>query len=339
MAGFVALTARDPSTGSQQELKTDGNGALLTNSGSGVTVDTNIAEVGGVAVTSAVGVPTSTPSAVSATNSSTTPLGSSAAFTGAWVSTLGYGSIVVNVTANTNSATDGLSIQQSSDGVNADIPDVYTLTAPAGANFCIPVKATFARVVYTNTNSAQATFRLQTILKPQMPVSSAFRPADAVSIQNDFPGGLSIQQVYNGTTVDLSRSIVGALAAGTGTQAIAEAPTSVAGAAIVPAVTAVAAGSLVIKGTPGNLYGVAVNLPTGAVAQKLMLFNATSAPADGVVTPIKVFDVPAAGTFATTFSPPIRFSVGCTAVLSTTGPFTKTIALTTNLGFLSGDVV
>lgn len=304
-------------------------------------------------------------SSVSSTNSSAAPLGISGVFTGTSVSTLGYGSIVVSVTSNQSSATDGLSIQQSQDGTNWDIADVYTLTTPTGANFCIPVKASFARVVYTNGGSAQATFRLQTVLKPQMPVASAFRPADGVSIQNDFPGGLSIQQIYNGTTTDLAREVAnGTNSVGTGIAAVgllaqfddatvtaitensfgnlrmsadhvlytSQAPTTSVGTAIVPSSTTVAASSIILKASAGNLYGI--NAVSGGSAGYVMLFNATSAPIDGTVTPLKCYVLAANSSLELEYTPPIRCGTGMTLVFSTTGPFTKTASAT---AFMSGD--
>lgn len=276
-------------------------------------------------------------SVVSTANSSTTPLAGAGVFTGTAVSLLGAGSISVTAISNVASATDGLSVQQSPDGTNWDVTDVYTVGAGSNINVLIPVKAAWGRVVYTNAAGAQASFRLQTTLKPQMPVASAVRPANGASIQNDFPVQLSLQELFNGTSRDLAASIQGAAATGLGTMAVAEAPTSGAAAATATAQTTVAAGSLVAKASAGNLYGVSANLPTGAIAQKLMVFNATSAPADGTVTPLRVYDVPAAGSFDIQFHPPIRASTGITLVLSTTGPFSKTIALTTNLGFLAAE--
>lgn len=149
-------------------------------------------------------------SEVSAVNSTATPLGASGVFTGAWIPLQSAGSITVTAFANVASATDGLSIQQSTDGANADVTDVYNVGAGANVNVLVPVKAAFGRVVYTNGAGAQSAFRLQTIIRPQMPVASAVRPADGAAIQNDFPVSLSLQENYNGTTRDLVRSVINA---------------------------------------------------------------------------------------------------------------------------------
>lgn len=98
-------------------------------------------------------------------NSTTTPLGISGNFPGAWVNILDYGIIFVNVYSDKASATNGLVIQQSSDGVNVDHTDEYTVPAATGKNYAINPHAKYARVVYTNGLTAQTEFRLQTILK------------------------------------------------------------------------------------------------------------------------------------------------------------------------------
>lgn len=103
-------------------------------------------------------------------------------------------------------------------------------------------------------------------------------------------------------------------------------PTAAATSGLAPGATTVAANSLVLKASPGNLYGC---YATATVAGWLMIFNAIAAPADGTVTPIHAIPI-AAGGLGTI--PPIEipewFSVGITAVFSSTGPFTKTASAT-----------
>jgi hypothetical protein len=106
------------------------------------------------------------------------------------------------------------------------------------------------------------------------------------------------------------------------------APTTSAAAGITPVVSAAAESSHVLKASAGNLYSVYVT--TGATAGYLMVFNATSAPADGAVTPIECAAVPASSTTSVSYLPgPMGvFSTGITAVFSTTGCFTKTASAT-----------
>ncbi len=107
-------------------------------------------------------------------------------------------------------------------------------------------------------------------------------------------------------------------------------------ASVTPVVSSAAESGHVLKGSAGALYSIDCTL--GAVSGYLMVFNATSAPADGAVTPIKCWPVASDGTsgsFQRTFTPPIACSVGITVVFSTTGPFTKTASAT---AMFSGEV-
>lgn len=116
-------------------------------------------------------------------------------------------------------------------------------------------------------------------------------------------------------------------------QWVVASPGSAAGNAIQPVVTSAVASSLVIKASAGNLYRV--DLVAGASAGFLLIFDATSAPADGAVTPIKCFPVVANGFTSYIADPaPARFATGITAVFSTTGCFTKTASAT---AFISGE--
>lgn len=98
--------------------------------------------------------------------------------------------------------------------------------------------------------------------------------------------------------------------------------------------TSVAGSNVVLKSGAGNLYGV--NIVTGGSAGYLMVFDATAAPGDGTVTPIKVYVVAANSSFSIAPSaiPLARCSTGITLVFSTTGPFSKTASAT---AFISGD--
>ncbi len=131
------------------------------------------------------------------------------------------------------------------------------------------------------------------------------------------------------------RTINGAVAAGTGTAAVSAAPHSVAAGAITPVVTTAAASSLVLKNSAGNFYGA--NITTGGTAGYLMLFDATSPPTDGAVTPIKTWAAAANSTVEVGYNPiPVRCATGITLVFSSTGPFTKTASAT---AFMSGEAV
>ena len=117
-------------------------------------------------------------------NSTATPLGIGATFTGEWVDVTEYGIIYVNTYSDVASATDGLSIQQSSDGTNADHDDVFTIGAGSAKNFAINPYAKYYRVVYTNGTVAQTTFRLQSKLNTTG-LASSHRIQDSISTDDD----------------------------------------------------------------------------------------------------------------------------------------------------------
>lgn len=94
-------------------------------------------------------------------------------------------------------------------------------------------------------------------------------------------------------------------------------------------------GARVFKASAGTLYRVTLTITT--VSGWLMIFNATSAPADGAVTPAYCAPVLSNGTtgfIAVDFSgAPRTLSTGITAVFSSTGCFTKTTSAT---GYFNG---
>ncbi len=115
---------------------------------------------------------------------------------------------------------------------------------------------------------------------------------------------------------------------------VSPAPTSSAGTAITPISSGSADDNLVLKASAGNLYSVYVTV--GGTAGYLMIFNATSEPADGAVTPVHCIQAPVNSTVGVDYAGvPARFATGITAVFSTTGCFTKT---TTPTVFFQGGV-
>ena len=121
------------------------------------------------------------PGTVSAANSSTTTLGSGAAFTGTAEDVSGYGAITVNVFADQASAAAGLSLQFSSDGTDWDEPLAVTVAASSGVSYTVTPQAQWFRVVYTNGASVQGAFRLQSLYHPAgaVPAVAAFADINA----------------------------------------------------------------------------------------------------------------------------------------------------------------
>lgn len=129
--------------------------------------------------------PSGITSQVSSGNSTTTPLGSSATFTGAWESALGAAQISIVIFSNQNSALDGLVVEWSSDGTNVDEDDKFTVFANNGKQFTFGPPSQYFRVRYTNGTSAQSTFRMQTVLHPFAGKPSSHRLIDNLNDNDD----------------------------------------------------------------------------------------------------------------------------------------------------------
>jgi hypothetical protein len=125
------------------------------------------------------------------------------------------------------------------------------------------------------------------------------------------------------------------VAAGSGAVPV---PSSESAAGLSTVASATLETSHVIKNGAGNLYAfnISADSTLSGAAWWLLIFNATSAPGDGAVTPAKCYAL-ASGT--TSYSAawdiaPLYFSTGITIVVSTTGCFTKTASAH---AFISGD--
>lgn len=149
----------------------------------------------------------------------------------------------------------------------------------------------------------------------------------ATTINGALPAGSNIIG-----TVDIDQTTPGT------TNGVTIAPSSAAGVAITPVNSSSAENNHVLKNAAGNLYSAyATNLTS--TAGFLEVFNATSAPSDGAVTPVDCVALPPTGTasIARSPGPPRRYSTGITAVVSSASTcFTKTTGTIT--AFFSGDV-
>jgi hypothetical protein len=112
---------------------------------------------------------------------------------------------------------------------------------------------------------------------------------------------------------------------------IINAPTSLAANALLPVASPAITSSIALKTSAGNLYSLHVTV--GATAGYLMLFNSTTAPADGPVTPVHCVVAPANQTTSLSHQTyPAHFSTGIVAVFSTTGCFTQTASASVFFG-------
>jgi len=123
---------------------------------------------------------------VCAENSTVVELAGGATFTGnAWQDCLNYGTIVVSVFADQNSATNGMVVQWSADGTNIMDTDVFTISANVGKTFSFGTASRYIRVVYINGATPQGSFILQTMLKPGYTKPSSHRLEDNLNGQDD----------------------------------------------------------------------------------------------------------------------------------------------------------
>lgn len=114
-------------------------------------------------------------------------------------------------------------------------------------------------------------------------------------------------------------------------------PSAASGAGISAVSSSALAANTVIKASAGNLYSFQVSADStlSAAAWWIMIYDATSAPADGAVTPKKCYALPSGSTLASFgFQYPVAFSTGIVIGVSTTGCFTKTAS---THAFISGD--
>jgi hypothetical protein len=139
----------------------------------------------------------------------------------------------------------------------------------------------------------------------------------------------SLAGLFDGTNYDRQVSIAASagLTNGLGVSAVAIPATNNAGQSVSSSKTTVAASSLVLCSAACNLYNSTVT--SGAVAGYMLVFNAISAPANGVVTPEFCRAVAANSTVELDFGIlPRRLSTGATIMFSSTGCYSLTASAT-----------
>jgi hypothetical protein len=247
--------------------------------------------------------------AVNTANSSAVALGGGAVFTGTAVDVSGYSNINVSVFTDQASATNGLSIQQSSDGTNWDVRDEYTvplMSAGNGKTYAVQSAAKFLRVVYTNGATPNTAFRLQTMLKTGSDPSSSIRMSDARSNENDVQEVAAYDQVFNGTTWDrfADPSLVARLVS-----------------------AAASVNSTLVKSTPGRVHFVG-GYNAAAALRYLKLYNKATAPTVGTDTPFYgPIVLPATAAFAIPI-PRLFFTLGIGYGITVNGADADATALT-----------
>jgi hypothetical protein len=199
---------------------------------------------------------------------------------------------------------------------------------------------------YTATQGAGTTFGsivVSTVHYAQMLLCDPNTPANCGTIQLANSHG-AVDTVIN----DVSGNRLNGLTTGTfgtpSTQVVSviTAPSSSAVVGITPIVGGSAVSSLVLKASPGNLYGIYAECTS---ACWLMVFNSTTAPSNGSTTAgvasgnlVECIPILANSSGSITYAPgpPAIYSVGMTAAISSTTCATLTLSA---VGFIHGLVM
>lgn len=120
--------------------------------------------------------------------SSETPLGVGGVFQSPWFFVLPW--VEINVTANSNvpSASEGLVIEFSKNGINVDKSKKYSVEVPAGQTISLGVINSFCRITYTNGATLQTSFRLETIARRTRGKPSTHEAFETLSRHTDLEG-------------------------------------------------------------------------------------------------------------------------------------------------------
>ena len=193
--GSLFNTLKDPSgtsiTSTTVSTKTGLDVAVFTSLPAGSNT------IGGVLGSTPTGTSLFPVTGILPSNSTSTPLGSSAVYTGSWYDAAIYSNASVTIFTDQASATNGFQIQHSSDGTNVDDSDTFTIPASDGRQFSFPLPGRYFRIVYTNGSVAQTIFRLQTKLHAVRPKPSFFRVSDTFNDQQDVELVKSVQAGQN----------------------------------------------------------------------------------------------------------------------------------------------
>jgi len=197
-------------------------------------------------------------------NSTNTPLGINATFTGVWVDTLAYSEVIVSVSPHGSpSVTDGLQIQWSYDGINIADADVFTISDESSKTFTFHCHAKYVRIVYTNDGVAQTTFSLQTLLKVYASKGSSHRLKDNLVEEDDAVVTTSLISGYSEATGGVIRKIKvtpsGALVIPDGASTEAKQDD------IITAITAPISGTVAVSNFPATQPVSLASVPSHAV--------------------------------------------------------------------------
>lgn len=197
-----------------------------------------------------------------------------------------------------------------------------TIVAPLGSK----VSAQSVSVVVA---SDQAAVEARSTVAANFLATATLAPGSAII------GNVRIDQTTPGTTNGV-QTLTGS------TTAVTQATASNLNATVVvtPATTvssAALAANQIIVASAGKLvsFEVAADSTLSGAAWWIMIYNATSAPADGAVTPAKCYALPSGTTgFNGAFNAPVTFGTGIVIGVSSSGCFAKTAS---THAFISAD--
>lgn len=119
-------------------------------------------------------------------NTTNTPLTAGSVFTGSgWQDTIDYGVLTISVVTDEDSATDGLEVQWSTDGVNVIDKDVFSILGGNAKTFTFGPAHRYYRIVYTNGGTDQTEFDLKSILRRVYVKPSSHRIQDSIVAEDD----------------------------------------------------------------------------------------------------------------------------------------------------------
>lgn len=159
-----------------------------------------------------------------------------------------------------------------------------------------------------------------------------------VNIDQTTPGttnGIVVNSITAGSNI-IGNVRVDQTTTGT-TNGVTGVPSAAATAGVAPVVTSALASNKVLKASAGNLYSLEVSADStlSGAAWWVMVFDATSLPGDGAVTPAKCYAMASGTTMASFAWPtPAAFATGITAGVSTNGCFTLAASVHS---FISGE--
>ncbi|MCP4527519.1 MAG: hypothetical protein GY833_16620 [Aestuariibacter sp.] len=142
-------------------------------------------------------VPVSTTGVVDAGNSTTTPLGGNATFTGSTIDTLLYSSLEIAFYADQNSTATGFWFDWSADGSTWIHDRTYIHYANAKRYFNVTPIARYFRFVFNNGPTPQGTFILQTVKKVHAEVEQCRHSEHAIGKNLTIVGGVSSANTAN----------------------------------------------------------------------------------------------------------------------------------------------